>query len=103
MKILMSRDNPDGYPLEQLLSDMIDDLAEKQAGIVKTMGLDEPPTDHALAEMFGKPGTGVTAVIYCSNRRALRGLQDALEAQTFTLRALDTLGKDQGPRGTPRV
>lgn len=103
MKRLMSYDNPDGLPLEQLLAEMIEDIEEKQAGIVMKMGLSHTPTDQELAEMLGKPGTGVTAVIYCNNRRVLGGLRESLEAQNFTLRALDTLGKDQGPRGTPRV
>lgn len=103
MKRLMSQDNPDGHPLEQLLSEMIEDMEEKQAGIVMKLGFNHTPTDRELAELFGKPVTGVLAVIYCNNRRVLGGLREALEAQNFTLRALDTLGKDQGPRGLPRV
>lgn len=103
MKRLMSQDNPDGHPLEQLLSEMIEDMEEKQKGIEMKLGFNHTPTDRELAELFGNPTNSVLAVIYYNNRRVLGGLREALEAQNFTLRALDTLGKDQGPRGKPRV
>ena len=103
MKRIMSKDNPDGLPLEQLLSEMIEDIEEKQGGLHITLGFNHTPTDRELAELFSDHRKAIMATIYCNNRRVLAGLREALEAQNFTLRALDTLGKDQGPRGTPRI
>lgn len=95
MKILMSSCNPDGKPLEQALTEILEDMEEKQAALVRKLGFDHTPTDKELAHLLSQPVYGVMAVIYCNNRRVLGGLREALEAQTFTLRALDTLGKDQ--------
>lgn len=83
-KLLMSRDNPDGWPLEDLLSLVCIEL------LAKTVRLNGDRTPAAR-------GTRAR------NRQVVGLLTQAEALQRETLEELDTLGPDQGPRGVPRL
>lgn len=80
--ILMSRDNPDGYKLEDLLSALRLEIEGK------SMRVAQDPRAIDLVR---------------SNARIIKLLAEAEAVQREALAALDRLGPDQGPRGTPRI
>ena len=83
-KVLMSVGNPTGRKLEELLVDIIQDLRIKNDSLES----DASPTSRAIR-------INNLGIIDCL---ALAGVR-----QSDTLRRLDLLGPDQGPRGTPRI
>ena len=83
-KVLMSAGNPNGWKLETLLAQIVEDLRVKNDALEG----DASPTSSAIRH-------NNLGVIDCL---ALAGVR-----QLDTLRRLDLLGPDQGPSGTPRV
>ena len=84
MPILMSRDNPDGHKLEDLLVTVGQELSAKTSRLAG----DRCPT---------------AKFIVCNNQRIVDLLNMAVSIQRETLDELKKVGPDQGPRGTPRV
>lgn len=83
-KVLMSAGNPSGRKLEELLVEIAEDLR------VKNDALEADPSPTSRAVRINNLG-----IIDCL---ALAGVR-----QLDTLRRLDLIGPDQGPRGTPRL
>lgn len=83
-QILMSKENPDGWKLEDLLTRLREELDRKN----DRLSGDTHPIARGVLQ---------------SNRRIIALLNQAEQLQREALRYLDTLGPDQGPRGTPRV
>jgi oligoribonuclease len=83
--VLMSRDNPNGWKLEDILLKLRKEVADK---------------DHRLLE-----DTSMTArEVHHNNKVIFNALDFAYEAQTNSIRKLlADKGKDQGPEGTPRI
>ena len=82
--VLMSRDNPNGWKLEELLKKIADEVLEKN-------------------ESIEYDGSWIVGNIMSNNCAIVSYLLKSLERQTSTLALLDALGKDQGPEGTPRI
>ncbi|WP_426315535.1 hypothetical protein ACN9MF_11480 [Methylobacterium fujisawaense] len=83
-KVLMSAGNPTGRKLEELLVEIVEDLRAKN----DDLEADPSPTSRAVR-------INNLGIIDCL---ALAGVR-----QLDTLRRLDLMGPDQGPRGTPRL
>lgn len=83
-QVLMSRENPDGWKLEDLLSAICTEL------LAKTVRLWNDPSPAAIAAK-------------AHNGQIVGLLTQAQALQRHTLDLLDAVGPDQGPRGTPRV
>lgn len=83
MKVLMAVDNPDGYKLEDILQDIIDDLNLKTKRIEQETG-------------------GVAAIVRTNNNTIVRRLKDAIVLQKRTMAALDELGENKGT-SNPRL
>lgn len=82
--ILMSRDNPTGHKLEELLQTVRNEVADK------CLSLAHDPSYTAQ-------------VVLRNNRRIMDLLYEAENVQRESLLELDRLGPDQGPTGKPRV
>ena len=82
--VLMSKDNPTGWKLEQLLVQLRIELREKIARLQKNTSL-------------------VSRRVQDNNWLMMALLEYAEKHQLDTLRLLNELGPDQGPGGTPRV
>jgi hypothetical protein len=82
-KILMSVENPNGYKLEELLVQIRGELVEKS----KRLSNDCP----------------INTLIRYNNGEIIAMLKLAETYQRDTMAALDTLGEDPGPTGTPRA
>ena len=93
--VLISKDNPEGYKLEDLLTTLLADLELK------------------TNELSGKLDTNVSA-FNCSKKdvmcrilendtKIMAALKTAILARNDSAQALATLGVDQGPTGTPRI
>ena len=85
MPVLMSRDNPDGHKLEELLGEMISDLT------IKTERLEGESSHEQAPLIIGR------------NRRIIDLLAQAKRLQERSMAILDRIGPDQGPTGTPRL
>ena len=77
MKVLMAVDNPDGYKLEDILQDIIDDLN------LKTKHIEQETGD-------------VSAIVRTNNNSIVCLLKDAIVLQNRTMDALDELGESKG-------
>lgn len=84
LPILMSRTNPYGRKLEELLVQLRGEIEAKNANVV----LDDSPVAQAVAE---------------ANRRIMNSLFEAEGVQRRLLAMLDCVGPDRGPLGRPRV
>ena len=82
--ILMSRDNPDGHKLEDLLETVIGEIEVKAERIASDKGT-------------------VALRLQVNARAMVALLREAAAIQRDSLAALDTIGPDQGPRGVPRI
>ncbi|RWX72570.1 hypothetical protein [Mesorhizobium sp. M2A.F.Ca.ET.039.01.1.1] len=82
--ILMSRENPDGHKLEELLPAIRLEIEGKN---LKIMNDQRDAAQTLLA----------------NNKRIIRLLAEAEELQRASLQKLAEIGPDQGPRGKPRV
>lgn len=92
MPLLMSRDNPDGWKLQELMAELQAEMKEK--------------TDYLrgqLLEPQGKKKSEVMTDVLHNNLHIIRLMDQIKYLQQDSMRRLDTLGKNQGPRGTPRV
>lgn len=85
MKILMSRENPNGYKLEELLEMISDDLKVKTALIQ-----DSDDTCPAIPPIIN------------NNRAIVKLLAQAKNLQIDSMRELDKVGEDKGPE-QPRI
>jgi hypothetical protein len=83
-KVLMSKDNPKGWKLEELLDHVITDLWEKTKRI-----------ENDACE--------VSQIVTAHNRGILKLLAQAKNLQDESMRALDAYKPDQGPLGVPRI
>lgn len=77
MKVLMAVDNPDGYKLEDILQDIIDDLS------LKTKRIEQDTC-------------GVSAIVRANNNSIVCLLKEAIVLQNRTMAALDVLGENKG-------
>jgi len=91
-KVLMSRDNPEGYKLEELLQYIAADIEIKSKDLSDKIAT----ADQTSAQ------TKVMSKVLENNNAIVMLLQSALKAQNDSLRALDTLGPNKGP-AAPRV
>lgn len=83
MPVLMSVDNPDGHKLEDLLSQLQQELKTKTSNLTG----DCPVNSHIRA----------------NNIAIVAMLERAEELQRDTMKRLEELGPDQGPHGVPRA
>jgi len=84
--ILMSRENPTGMKLEELVEQLSDELGIKNGKI--------------LPDIHTKP---VAKTVFDNNNRIIQLLGAIKAIQMESLAALNTIGPDQGPTGTPRI
>lgn len=82
--VLMSRDNPEGWKLEDLLSQLRDEIVAKNRNIAN----DDRPAAQAVHQ---------------NNKAILQLLAGCENLQRDSLSRLDALGPDQGPLGKPRI
>ncbi|MBF84440.1 MAG: hypothetical protein CL489_08190 [Acidobacteria bacterium] len=83
-KLLMSRDNHNGWKLEELLQTIIDDLNHKNSLI-----------EHDECE--------VSKNVQLNNNRIIELLKYSIGVQNNTLDLLDSVGEDEGVTGKPRI
>lgn len=83
-KLLMSKENPNGWKLEELLGKIRRELIEKN----KLIQDDE---------------CQVSKIIQSNNKEIINSLADCIIMQNHSMEALDTLGENKGPLGEPRV
>lgn len=83
-KVLMSKENPDGWKLEELLAKIQEELKEKNEKLV----------DDACP---------VSRILRRNNGHIVSLLEVAENIQIESMGQLDTLGTDPGPRGKSRV
>lgn len=84
-QILMSASNPFGHKLEELLTQMADEMEAKTEAISK------------------KPPTILTERITDNNNRIIHCLKASTAIQSDSMAALDEAGPNQGPTGTARI
>ena len=92
-KILLSREYPEGYKLEELLQLVITDVEIK--------------SEDLSVKLAGKTATGcnktdVMCEVLQNNQQIVKLLRAALSYQLSSLSALNTLGPDKGPTA-PRI
>jgi hypothetical protein len=92
-KILLSRETPTGYKLEELLQLIITDVEIKSEDL--SVKLNDRPG-------LGCNKTDVMCEVLQNNHAIVKFLRAALSAQLSSLTALNTLGPDKGPTA-PRV
>ncbi len=80
----MSRDNHNGWKLEELLQTIIDDLNHKNSLI-----------EHDECE--------VSKNVQLNNNRIIELLKYSIGVQNNTLDLLDSVGEDEGVTGKPRI
>lgn len=83
-KLLMSKDNPDGWKLEDLLETIKDELQEKSDRLVND--------ECRVSKLLRRNNSHIGAL-----------LDVAEKIQRESMEQLDTLGEDQGPTGQRRV
>lgn len=84
--LLMSRANPNGYKLEELAEQLMDEVAIKNSGLIK----------HVIDDT-------VAATVFENNNKIIQLLSAIKATQLESLKALATKGLDQGPLGEPRI
>ena len=82
--VLMSAENPEGWKLEELLSQMRDELMVKNRRIAND--------DSAVAQ-----------AVHQNNKMILQLLTGCENLQRDSLARLASLAPDPGPTGTPRI
>ena len=82
--VLMTKDNPFGWKLEELAAQLREEVKAKSA---KLAGVE----------------TKVAQTVVLQNNNIVHYLNMIQSAQEKVLAELDKLGPDQGPRGTPRI
>jgi len=83
-KFLMSRDNPNGWTLEDLLSEVQNDIIRRCERIL----------DDGRAE--------ARSVLH-NNINILSMLSDCVQLARESTKTLNSLGKPEGPTGKPRI
>lgn len=83
-KLLMSKTNPDGWKLEELLSVIKGELQEKN-------------------ELIADDKCEVSLIVQENNKKIIALLDHSVMIQNETMRQLDTLGINQGALGKPRI
>jgi hypothetical protein len=91
-KLLMTGENPTGWKLEDLLPAIAAELKAKNEVMASR-----------VAQITGETEGRVRAKVSRNNAMIANLLSQCTEIQRDTMAALDTLGKDPGPTGTPRV
>jgi len=86
--LLMSRVNPEGFKLEDLLTRMGTELILKN--------------EHLKANPIGSAVDTIRARVIGNNQKIITMLQECLSLQIQSLNALDRIGPDQGPT-KPRI
>jgi len=82
--VLMSKDNPSGWKLEELLPQLRQEIADKNARIAGDQ-------------------SATAILVRANNYRVLDHLLAAEDLQRNTLDRLDALRPDPGPSGQPRI
>lgn len=82
--LLMSKENPNGWKLEELLAQIHRELGEKNQLLLND--------DCKVSEM-----------IQLNNHEIMYNLMDSIHLQNDTMNRLDALGENQGPTGKPRI
>lgn len=82
--ILMSKENPNGWKLEELLAQVRKEL------LVKT-------------EKITGDESAVSMKVQCNNLSIMRQLFNAEALQRDSIAALDAKAPDEGPNGQPRI
>lgn len=82
--ILMSKENPNGYKLEELLEQVSHEMILKNEKI-----------KHDTSK--------VSAMIRGNNFEIISHISRAKQLQEETYKMLAEIGKDQGPKGHPRI
>jgi hypothetical protein len=83
-KLLMSKENPNGHKLEELLAQLQDELQEKSERLID----DTCPVSRVLRRNNG----------YIES---LLGVAERIQRESMS--HLDTLGEDTGPTGASRI
>lgn len=83
-RILMSRDNPEGLLLEDVLTELVNELEIKQGYIEQ---------DRSVVAMIVKR----------NNEKCMELLKECAKLQTVSRNILATVGRDQGPSGEHRL
>lgn len=91
-QILMSKDNPTGWKLEELL------LKAKNELGAKTTELDEKTATEPDGDK-----KEVMIDVLANNRAIVHLLEQAINYQEGSMLLLDKLGADPGPEGKPRI
>lgn len=87
-KVLLSKENPQGFKLEELLQLLITDIQIKSDSLSNSVG-----GKSAMACSH----TDVMCEVLQNNREIEKMLRSALSAQLSSLRALEVLGTNRGP------
>lgn len=95
--ILMSRDNPDGAKLEDLLEQVLLELEAKNAMLLTTIQTATKP-----APLSTKTAEDALRLAVDNNHRVIELLREARRIQTNTMAAFDQLGPNKGPTA-PRI
>jgi hypothetical protein len=82
--ILMSKENPNGYKLEQLLEQLAQELMIKNENIAHDNG-------------------EVSQFVRGNNLEIIRNLTRSKQLQDQSYKMLEKLGTDQGPKGKARL
>ena len=80
----MSRENPDGWKLEELLEQIRFELGEKN-------------------ELLRNDECVVSTKVRLNNSTIMLNLIECIALQNHTMQALDELGENQGALGKPRI
>ncbi|WP_273860728.1 hypothetical protein [Photobacterium sp. GSS17] len=91
-QVLMSRDNPDGWKLEELAGQLYVELTAKNKRIRESF------IDGAMPQ---KKSDVLLDVLH-NNQHIMTALKNIMYLQKDTMQRLDTLGTDKGP-SAPRV
>jgi hypothetical protein len=87
--ILMTRDNPEGHKLEDLLFSVENELHAK--------------TERLFTVSYDADKLKIAMMVAENNFRIMQLLRDARGYQMGTLAMLQSIAQDQGPTGTPRL
>lgn len=93
-KILLSKENPTGHKLEELLQQVITDVEQKSEAV--SVQFDGTSPQQCLK-------TDVMCHVLENNHTVVKALRTALKAQIDTLEQLKRLGPDQGVHGKARL
>ncbi len=95
MPILMSRDNPTGAKLEDLLDQVAAELTAKNALIEERLRNDLTLTNGSVSKQ-------VFERAWNNNRKVIEHLYEAQRIQIDTMQSFTQLGPDKGPTA-PRI